>query len=192
MKDWWKFAFGLICGFLGSALVILVSSQPRGQAIMLLSTPTLHSLVVHVAGEAVQPGVYHLSPGSRVQDAINAAGGTLESAEQDVLNLAAYLHDGDRIFIPAQSELLPTMELRSRSNPSSSAFITKNLVNINIATQQELENLPGIGPVLAKEIITYREANGPFVTTNDIQKVSGIGAITYEGIKDLITVDIFP
>lgn len=131
-------------------------------------------IIVHIAGAVRSPGVYKLLEGSRVIDGIQAAGGALPSADLDKLNLAEYLEDGCKIFVPEKS--IPP-------NPSSSA---NNKININFASEKELESLPGIGPSLAKRIVEYREKNGLFKSLEDLEKVRGIGEKKIEQIKDLI------
>jgi competence protein ComEA len=128
--------------------------------------------------------VYALPDGSRVQDAIAAAGGFLAEAEKTQINLAALLIDGEKLdipFIEGGSPVLPT------PGPTVVAATTE-LININTASQSELEILPGIGPTTAQKIIEYREQNGEFVTIEEIINVSGIGPGIYDRIKDLITV----
>ena len=201
MKDWWKIAFSVACSLLGAGLIILISSRPRGQPISLLPPPTPAPIVVHVVGAVAQPGVYSFPPESRVQDAVRAAGGPSSEADLQALNLADFLQDGSRLFIPTLPPVLPA----EGTNPIEKAPPTSepsrggetvpiepgpdHLININTATQTELESLPGIGPVLAQRIIAYREANGSFKTIQDIIKVSGIASKTFELIKNLITVE---
>jgi competence protein ComEA len=198
MKDLLKIAFGLICGLLAAGLIALVAQQPIGAPVTLLPPPSPAPLVVHVSGAVAQPGVYTLPVGSRVQDAIDAAGGFLAEADQESLNLAAILEDGSQITVlsqqpTAQPTLLePTAITRGEGIPLPT--LTGNptpkgqKININTATQEELESLPMIGPVLAKQIIDYRTANGPFKRIEDIVDVPGIGPKTFEVIKDLITI----
>ncbi|MGB9856670.1 MAG: helix-hairpin-helix domain-containing protein [Dictyoglomaceae bacterium] len=144
-------------------------------------------IIVHIAGAVKEPGVYKLLEGSRVIDGIQAAGGALPSADLDKLNLADYLEDGCKIFVP--EKILPSnpsfkseKEVVQKNNISSNS----NKVNINYASEKELENLPGIGPSLARRIIEYREQNGPFKSLEDLEKVKGIGPRKIEQIKDLI------
>ena len=202
MNDWWKIGFGVVCGLLGTGIILLVSSQPRGQAITLMPPPSPAPIIVHVAGAVVHPGVYSFPAESRLQDAIQAAGGALQEADLEALNLAEFLQDGTQLVVPSRPIDQPTemIDARSRSAiiptpPSREGNATPlppspdNPVNINTATQAELESLPGIGPVLAQRIIAYRESNGPFTTIEDIIDVSGIAQSTFDLIKDLITVD---
>ena len=197
MKDLLKIAFGLICALLATGLITLVARQPSGEPVALSPPPSPAPLMVHVNGAVAQPGVYTLPPGSRVQDAIEAAGGFLDEADEGSLNLAAVLEDGSQITAlfqqptqPPPSE--PTAVTRGESIPLSTPSRSptpKGLkININTATQGELESLPMIGPVLARQIIYYRTDHGPFKKIEDIVDVPGIGPKTFEVIKDLITV----
>jgi competence protein ComEA len=189
MKTWWLLAIGIIGGLLGSGVIYLTSSQPRGEGITLLPPPTSAPIVVHIVGAVLEPGVYSLPIKSRQQDAIEAAGGFLSDANPQVLNLAAPLQDGDRIVVPTIPSDTPTLA----TNPSKSTIVelpsSNTLININTASQADLENLPGIGPVKAQTIIAYRESNGSFGLIEDIQNVPGIGPKTFENLKSLITVE---
>ena len=117
-------------------------------------------------------------------DADAAAGGFLAEAEKSQVNLARLVEDGEKLdilYIEGASPIIPT--------PGATVIAaTTDLIDINIASQAELESLPGIGPTTAQKIIEYREQNGPFLAIEDIVNVSGIGPGTYERIKDLITV----
>ena len=191
MKTGWALAFGVTCGLLAAGVILLVSGQPRGVPVSLLPPPTPLPLGVHVGGSIVQPGLYSLPPGSRVQDAIQAAGGLLPEADSQALNLAAYVQDGEKLWVPPKA--LTPLPLPPGSTPAAlasqpAATGSSGLVNINTASLAELDTLPGIGSVIAQRIIDYRTKNGPFAKIEDIQKVSGIGPVTYAKLKDLITV----
>jgi len=197
MKDLLKIAFGLICGLLATGLILLVARQPSGEPVALSPPPSPAPLVVYITGAVAQPGVYSLPAGSRVQDAVQAAGGFLDEAESGSLNLAAILEDGSQItvltWLPTQTPMPePTAVTRGESiplsTPSRSPTPTGYRVNINTATQEELESLPMIGPVLARQIINYRTDHGPFKKVEDVLDVPGIGPKTFEVIKDLITI----
>jgi len=175
MKTILYVVIGIVVGVLLTSLIWLAASQPRGDAIELNSAPTLQPIMVHVTGAVVSPGLYYLPEGSRVNDAVQAAGGFLENADTSFINLAGIIKDGDKIHVP---ELLPGLSLGGSGL----------LVNINFATQTELENLPGIGPTLAKRIIDYRSQYGFFDSIDSIKDVPGFGEAVFEKIKDLITV----
>ncbi len=192
MKNWWLVALGVLFGLLGAGAVTLASSPPRGTPIQLLPPPTPAPIQVHVTGAVHNPGVYDLPLDSRVQDAIQVAGGFTEDAQQDGINLAAKLQDGDQVQVPAQrTSAAPPSDGTSAQNTDdqSTEISTFSVININTASQEELETLPGIGPVTAEKIIAYRQTNGEFSSIESIQKVSGIGPATFEKIKDLITVN---
>lgn len=198
MKTWLGIVFGIVGGFLGAGILYLIATQPKGEGITLLPPPTPAPIVVHVTGAVVHPGLYTLKGEPRVDDALAAAGGLLSGANSTLLNLAAYVQDGEQIWVPWKSEAgLPT-ENPSNGNRSPSPIASPSvsqlmgLININIATQVELETLPGIGPVLAQRIITYREENGPFRLIDDLQQVNGIGPTIFEKLKTYITIGPVP
>jgi len=199
VKNWLTGALLVLGGLLAAGVINLIASPPRGEPVQLLPPPTPAPILVHVTGAVAEPGVYELPPDSRVQHALQAAGGLLPEADSRGLNLAAKLEDGAQITIGTRpptgtpnpdptgggsSVILPTPTAsRDPATPDPQAVI-----DINTATQAELETLPGIGPVTAQKIIDYRTENGPFQTIEDIQNVSGIGPATFDKIKDRITV----
>jgi competence protein ComEA len=200
-RDLWLLAFGLVGGLLGAGLLFLAAGRPRGPAVQLSPPPTPAPILVHVSGGVMNPGVYALSLESRVQDAVQAAGGLAPDAMDSSLNLAARLKDGEQLVIPTMRPTLPPIPSTIQAETGGTRFqapLTTDLpiqdgkININLASLEELETLPGIGPVTAQKIIDYRQANGPFQTLEAIMDVSGIGPATFERIKDLITVSPFP
>jgi competence protein ComEA len=196
MKNALYVLLGVMAGFVLAGALIFVSRAPAGQPILLQPAPTKAPVAVHVVGAVPRPGLYEFAEGARVQDAIDAAGGLLASANADAVNLAALLTDGQQLNIPYNDGEIPTeapdaLELPGSSDSSedsSSDSTNTDLVNINTATLEELDSLPGIGPTTAQRIIDYRDANGPFTTIDEIMDVSGIGPSTFDEIKDLITV----
>ena len=181
-------AAGVLFGLFVALLIWVVSRNPRGQAVTLRPVPTEKPLIVHVTGAVPRPGVYALAQGSRVQDAISAAGGFLADAEKSGINLARALEDGEQLEIPYAEGASPVIGTEIPPLVLTEPSTSSELININTASQAELETLPGIGSTTAQRIIEYREQNGPFVNTEDIINVAGIGSGTYERIKDLITV----
>ncbi len=141
---------------------------------------------VYVSGAVNSADVYVLAPGAIARDALAAAGGATSDADLDRVNLAQPLHDGEHIHVPRIGEA-PTPA------PGGSATDAEPMltgpVNINVATQEELELLPGIGPVIAQRIVEYRETYGPFPTIEAIQNVPGIGPAKFEDIRDWITTE---
>ncbi len=192
MKRVWEPVLGLLAGFLAAGVLLWAVRPPQGVAITLRPPPSPAPLVVDVEGAVASPGVYTLPPGSRVRDALEAAGGLLPQAERSALNLAAPLEDGSRLRVPAvpptATALPPGMPSTPAAGAPPPAGESAALVDINHATQAELESLPGIGPALAERIIAYRQEHGPFARIEDIQLVSGIGPATFERIRTQITV----
>ncbi len=193
MKNWKWLLGGILLGFLLSGLFRLVSLPQKTQSFTLVTvtpnltpepSPTVSMIQVHVVGEVKLPGVYSLPEGANVQDAINAAQGPTEFSQQDLLNLAATLDDGQRVYIPSKEEAQVDVDSDQRNLELS----LDNLVNINTASQEELDTLPGIGSVRAKAIIAYRTENGFFMNIEDLMKVEGIGETLFSELKDLITV----
>lgn len=157
--------------------------------------PTDGPLHIYVSGAVLRPAVYTLPPGSLLDDAVRAAGGFAAGADTAAVNLAQPAADGMQVHVPLLAEALPTpppVSLPLGAEPTAagrmSGISISGLVNINTATQTDLEMLPGIGPGTAINIIAHREANGPFATIEDIMDVPGIGDGKFEAIQDLITV----
>lgn len=142
---------------------------------------------VYVAGEVNSPGVIELEEGSRIEDAIQGAGGVKAEANLKNINLAYEVSDGEKIYIPNLSEESEE-ENMLEPNTSNSSTNAKGKVNINKATATELTSVPGIGASTAQKIIMYREENGKFQTIEDVKKVSGIGDSKFESMKDFIAV----
>lgn len=153
-----------------------------------------NKIFVDVAGEVGNPGLYELNEGARIKDAIDTAGGLTDKSCLDGINLAYKLSDGIKVTIP-QKEIKDISKKTTTNNKvvqtglfSSSAVSSSSLININTATQDELDKLSGIGNTTANKIIEYREKNGGFKTKEDIMKVSGIGEAKFQKIKDDIEV----
>jgi competence protein ComEA len=140
--------------------------------------PAVLTLVVYVSGWVATPGVVEVAEGSIVADAVAAAGGALDGAALEALNLASPVLDGDHIQIPGPGEAFA----------GASAEQGDGLVSVNRADASTLEGLPGVGPVLAERIVAHREANGPYQEVEDLLDVSGIGEAKLATIRDLIVV----
>lgn len=159
------------------------------------TSPTDGPIHIYVSGAVLRPAVYTLPPGSLLDDAVRAAGGFAAGADTAAVNLAQPAADGMQVHVPLLAEALPTpppVSLPSGAEPTVASRMggisISGLVNINTATQTDLEMLPGIGPGTAINIIAHREANGPFATIEAIMDVPGIGDGKFEAIRDLITV----
>ncbi len=142
---------------------------------------------VFVCGQVKEAGVYRLVAGSRIIDAISAAGGFTEQAAKEYWNLAEPVTDGQKIYVPDLTEAV-SRPADTQAGNSSGTVAPDGKLDINLATRAELLALPGIGEKRADDILAYRDKNGPFSRMEDIQKVSGIKGSVYEKIRGLITV----
>ncbi len=173
MKVLLYITYGVLIGLLAGGVIWLSTSRSPGEPVALLSSPTPSRLVVYVSGAVVNPGLYSLAPDSRIGDAVQAAGGVAPGGDASSLNFAVIVHDGDQINVPGVVD---------------TSHVNTGRVNINTASLDELDALPGIGPTTAQNIVDYRNANGPFQVIQDIQNVPGVGLAVYDRIKDYITV----
>lgn len=155
-----------------------------------------NSLVVHIAGAVLAPGIRTLANTSRVADAIAAAGGARLDADLDRINLAAPIEDGSRIFVPIIGQPIPAV-VSTSAGPSgggtshsdlSGSDAATALVNLNTATQAELESLPGVGPSLAQAILEQRESSGGFTSVDQLRSVHGIGDKRFSDLADKVTI----
>lgn len=145
-------------------------------------------VIVHVAGAVRQPGVYTLAGGSRVGDAVTAAGGPRRRAVLDGLNLARVLTDGEQVLVPSRGEVdarapAPGAAPAAAAEPGSAGVV----VSLNQATPTDLETLPNIGPVLAQRIIDHRDSIGGFTDLGQLRDVPGIGEKTFQALADLVS-----
>lgn len=168
------------------------------------SGPVAADVVVHVVGAVARPGVVRLAADARAVDAVEAAGGLLPDADTARVNLAALLVDGQRVVVPAHGEELP--EEPAAAGPPSGATSSgasgtagpgpspgtasggSALVDLNSATAEQLDTLPGVGPATASAIVGHRDENGPFGSVDELIDVRGIGEAKLEGLRDLVTV----
>jgi competence protein ComEA len=146
-------------------------------------------VIVEMRGEIEAPGVYELSPGARLQDAIMAAGGLTGEADLSTVNVARRLRDGELIvilplLIPGSTPMVPS----AAAGVPTKADDSRVKININTATGKELEALPGVGEVIASRIITYREQNGPFRSVDDLIHVEGVSDRAIDSIRELVTI----
>lgn len=173
-----------------SSMVQNKAEQDKGQNAPADQVKKNDELIVDVKGEIKRPGVYHSNQNERVIDVIERAGGLTDNADQTQVNFAAHVQDEMVIYIPAKGEVAAG----SPGNSSVSIGTTNGAgaqdgkININKADENELQNLPGIGPSKAASIIQYRQENGLFQNIEDLKKISGIGDKTFEKLKDSISV----
>lgn len=151
-----------------------------------------NKIIVYVCGAVKESKVISLNENSRICDAIDAVGGLTKEADLTNINLAYILEDGEKIYIPKKEEEINTINNLNKESSSytsySSSELLNNKININKATQTELEAIPGIGPSTALKIINYRKENGKFNSLEDIKNVSGIGDSKYKKIKNYICI----
>lgn len=194
LTDWWyelnysnlqKHALLILGGLLLGVSILWISvgkSEPIPEAPPIRVQAPL--VTVDVAGAVNSPGVYALPGDSRVIDAIKAAGNSLTGTDLSELNLARVIRDGEQIYVsPTEKTKIPVGRKFAVKKSEQSGPI-----NINRATAKQFEKLTGVGPVLAKAIVDYRAANGPFITLEDLDKVSGIGPAKFAKFKSQITV----
>ncbi|OYT68581.1 MAG: competence protein ComEA [Armatimonadetes bacterium JP3_11] len=188
----------------GSAVEVIDLSKPESATRVPPTTepntlpepPSPTTLAVHVAGAVKQPGVYRLPPDSRVEDAIRHAGGATANADLDALNLAETLTDGQKIYVPRKGEAPPptlatnathstTQANPRRAKPTSAVRFP---LDLNTATAEQLEAIPGIGPVLAQRIVDYRHTKGRFQSVDELLEVQGIGQKRLETMRPYVVV----
>jgi len=174
-------ALAAVVAFVSLVLVVVNRPEPPAGEFSINEQPSdsvaiEQYLYVHIVGEVVTPGMYHLPLGARLVDAVFAAGGLTELADNSSVNLARELSDGEQIFVSSVNQQSETLGTSSGG-----------LISINRASDKELEELPGIGPSLSARIIAWREANGGFKSIEDLLKVSGIGENLLSGLKDSVT-----
>lgn len=167
------FSFFLFATTRGSA------SAQETPAPQISTAPIQTTILVHVAGKVARPDVYPLAKGARVADAIKAAGGALKGVDTSDINLARVLVDGEQIYVGYVPKVTPSSK-KTKSQYSG-------IININRATKAEFDSLAGIGPVIASRIITFRNQNGPFLSLEDLLKVSGVGPKTLERVRARLT-----
>ena len=157
-------------------------SVPALEAVPTETSAEAAKLVVHVAGAVRQPGIYVLPEGSRIDDAIREAGGPRRRALLDRLNLAAPLVDGQQVFVPLRGTSA------AGDAPAVSAAGPPAPVNLNTATLEELDALPGVGPVTAANIVAYRAEHGPFASIDELDAIPGIGPARLEQLREVAVV----
>jgi competence protein ComEA len=143
-------------------------------------------LVVDVAGAVRRPGLYKLPQGSRIADALARAGGETKHADSLLVNLAAPLADGEQVLVPASVGGSAGAGTAAAAGGDAAAPSPSAPVDLNTATAEQLDALPGVGPVTAQKIITYRQAHGPFTSVDQLDAISGIGPARIADLKGLV------
>lgn len=162
---------------LAGSAVLLVARKPA-PPIRLIDAPRGEAIVVQVDGAVARPGVYRLTSGARVGDALAAAGGTHPDADLDPVNRARPLRDGERVTVPYRGVPAGTAD-----GPPGGAGKAAEALDLNTATAAELQTLPGIGPVLARRIVEHRTQRGAFHRVDDLLQVKGVGPRLLEGLR---------
>jgi competence protein ComEA len=199
MKQFQQIIFGVLFGLLAAGLILLISKPVEGEPISLSPAPTPTNtlapkptsteapILVQVEGEVNSPGIYSLQRDARLEDLIDLAGGLTDFADNNRVNRALLLGDGDYIFIPRLDEEIPNIARNAPVNLSGDSENFYNYpLNINEADQLALESLPGIGPAKAADIIAYRQMIGSFTSLEDLLDVSGIGPSTLDSLQDYL------
>lgn len=186
--------------YAGTPSTASAPTGPDGTEVATTALPTVPTpsaqtqLVVHVAGAVVAPGVYRVSDGARVVDAIEVAGGLAADADLDAVNLAAPVRDGERLYVPRVGQPVPSVVtgggggVPPGEGGGDGPAAPSGPININTATAAELEALPGVGPATAAAIVAHRDEHGPFATVDDLTDVTGIGPAKLEAVRGLVTV----
>ena len=142
-------------------------------------------LVVHVVGEVRRPGLYELRDGARIADAVRRAGGARRGADLAALNLAAPLVDGVQVLVPARAR--PQGAVVPGGLTPMDGAVRVGPISLSSATVDELDELPGVGPITAQKIVDYRSEHGPFASVDDLDAVPGVGPTRIEQLRDLVT-----
>lgn len=173
---------------------LLVAVRRPAPPIRIIEAPAPAELIVQVDGAVVRPGLYRLAPGARVADGLRAAGGLRADADEEAVNQARALRDGDRVTVPHRQPpvpqtagdpdgLRPTQRPRDRSGPANMGPL-----DLNRASAADLEALPGIGPVLARRIVEHRAAHGPFQHLEDLLRVRGVGPRLLDRLRHRVVI----
>ncbi|HNY84113.1 MAG TPA: ComEA family DNA-binding protein [Anaerolineaceae bacterium] len=176
MKPWQHITLGILIGLVLAGGLYLLSNLRQGDVITLVTATPKSFIEVNLAGSVKTPGVYRLAPNSRIYDAIEAAGGSVSGADLNRLNLAAFVEDGQRIFVPALSD-------------AENAQTSHGQLNLNAASFEQLLSLPGIGEAKARAILTYRDQIGSFTALNQLLEVDGISPGLLEQLVPLLSLE---
>lgn len=192
---------GALFGLLAVGVILLIAQPEQGVPIKLMPAPTPTQtsppkatmtptpIQVLIKGQVVNPGKYALQKESRLADLIQLAGGLTDLADESRVNDVFILHDGDYFYIPGSDEEIPATARNAPANiPSGNIANFDYPLNLNEASQEALESLPGIGPSKAIDIIAYRDQHGPYGSVDDLLDVQGIGPTTLEAIREYLII----
>lgn len=168
----------------GTAAAPSVAAAPVEQV---SAAPSRRALVVHVVGAVRRPGLYRLPESARVADAVERAGGATRRADLAALNLAAPLVDGIQVLVPPRASATAGAPETATGSGAGASATTGAKLSLSSATAEELDELPGVGPVTAQKIIDYRTEHGPFASVDDLDAVPGIGPARLAELRDLVT-----
>jgi len=155
------------------------AAAPAGRA----AAPTRPEVVVHVVGAVRRPGLYRLAQGKRIADAVARAGGPTRRADESAVNLAAPLADGQQVVVPARP---PPTSAAAGTGPAGGETAPGGPVHLNTATLDQLDALPGVGPVTAQKILDYRQAHGAFSSVDELDAIAGIGPARLESLREVV------
>jgi len=191
--------YGILIGLLAAGGILLISNMDQGAPVALSPAPTqtktslpkptntAQLIQAQIGGEILEPGIYELPANSRLITLIEVASGLTVKADHDRVNQAAIIKDGDYIYIPAVGEEIPETASNAPQNRSENREIEFDYpLEINSASQDALESLPGIGPTKASEILVYREKVGRFYSLEELLNIPGIGQVTLENIREYL------
>lgn len=177
----------IVAAFVTTAMFLLLDRYDRSSIQIAAGSHSARStIVVQIGGEVAVPGVYTIGSHSRLIDVIDAAGGLTSGADPSSLNLAARVSDGESVDIPSRIPATPVVALALDAEPDVE---TDGPININTATIDMLDTLPGVGPVIGQRIIDYREVQGPFPSIDALAEVDGLSQRSIDRLRPLITVD---
>jgi len=156
------------------------SGAPAAAATASLQPPPVAEVVVHVVGAVRRPGLYRLQQGARVADAVRRAGGPTRHADTQLVNLAAPLADGEQVVVPRRQPA------GAAPGAGSDSSVATGPVHLSTATLEQLDTLPGIGPITAQKILDYRQKHGAFTSVDELDAVPGIGPTRIDELRDLV------
>jgi competence protein ComEA len=162
-------------------------ADPNPSGVSSSTTAAAVAVLAHAAGAVAAPGVYELPAGSRVADLVAAAGGATADADLNRVNLAAPVEDGQQVYVPRMGEL-PTGAGSAAGPVPADDGAAAERIDVNTASVETLDELPGVGPAIAQAIVTYRDEHGPFGSVDELVDVPGIGEAKLAQLRDLVTV----